>query len=133
MSADEDDRDAPSYKVGHKNPPLHTRFKPGTSGNPKGRPKGRRNLKHDLEEELSERLTLRDGDRKLRVSKQRALVKSTIARAIKGDVRAQIQAYNLVIRAFGVDDEVRTAGDIGQADADILASYLDRMTKGNSR
>jgi hypothetical protein len=26
--------------VGYKNTPLHTRFKPGQSGNPRGRPKG---------------------------------------------------------------------------------------------
>jgi Family of unknown function (DUF5681) len=34
------DQDVP-YAVGHKKPPLHTRFPPGQSGNPKGRPKGR--------------------------------------------------------------------------------------------
>jgi hypothetical protein len=27
------------YRVGNKRPPLHTRFKPGVSGNPRGRPK----------------------------------------------------------------------------------------------
>lgn len=27
------------YKVGYRNPPKETRFKPGQSGNPKGRPK----------------------------------------------------------------------------------------------
>ena len=35
--------DAP-YKVGNKKPPLHSRFKPGHSGNPSGRPKGRSNF-----------------------------------------------------------------------------------------
>jgi hypothetical protein len=29
------------YTVGHKKPPLHTRFPPGKSGNPSGRPKGK--------------------------------------------------------------------------------------------
>ena len=35
------------YEVGRGKPPLHTRFKPGQSGNPKGRPKGVRNFKTD--------------------------------------------------------------------------------------
>jgi hypothetical protein len=35
----------PGYAVGHKRPPLHTRFKPGQSGNPTGRAKGTKNLK----------------------------------------------------------------------------------------
>ncbi|WP_375459478.1 DUF5681 domain-containing protein [uncultured Enterovirga sp.] len=129
MSADEtrDDDPPATYQVGYKRPPLHTRFKPGVSANPKGRPKGRRNLKHDLEEELSERLTLRDGDRRLRVTKQRALVKATIARAIKGDVRAQAQAYSLLLRAFGMDDEAQDSATLGSADAEILSSYIERL------
>ncbi|WP_375462285.1 DUF5681 domain-containing protein [uncultured Enterovirga sp.] len=133
MSADGPPDDEPAdYKVGYKRPPLHSRFKPGVSANPRGRPKGRRNLKHDLEEELSERLTLRDGDRQLRLTKQRALVKATIARAIKGDARAQAQAYTLLLRAFGMDDEVRDKTDLASADADILANYLSRINKGRS-
>ena len=39
------------YEVGYKKPPIHTRFKPGVSGNPKGRPKGTKNLATDLAEE----------------------------------------------------------------------------------
>jgi uncharacterized protein DUF5681 len=31
--------------VGYKRPPIHTRFKPGQSGNPSGRAKGSQNLK----------------------------------------------------------------------------------------
>ena len=134
MSAEDasDEKDAAPYKVGYKRPPLNTRFQPGVSANPKGRPKGRRNLKHDLQEELSERLTVREGDRQIKITKQRALVKSTIARAIKGDVRAQVQAYSLLLRAFGIDDELREATTLGSDDAAILASHLDRMSKRSS-
>ena len=40
------------YEVGRGKPPLHTRFKPGESGNPKGRPKGVRNFKTDVQATL---------------------------------------------------------------------------------
>ena len=134
MSADDtsDEKDGAPYKVGYKRPPLQTRFQPGVSANPRGRPKGRRNLKHDLQEELSERLTVREGDRHIKITKQRAMVKSTIARAIKGDVRAQVQAYALLLRAFGIDDELREATTLGSGDAEILSNYLARMTTGRS-
>ena len=33
------------YQVGYCRPPLHSRFKPGQSGNPKGRPKQSRNMR----------------------------------------------------------------------------------------
>ena len=103
--AENSDQPAPA-PVGYKNPPLHTRFKPGQSGNKNGRPKGRRNLKHDLQSEFSERISVREGDRTVRMTKQRAMVKSVVARAIKGDVRAQAKAFELLLRAFGVDDEI---------------------------
>ena len=44
-------QDAP-YKVGNKKPPLHSRYKPGQSGNRSGRPKGRTNFGAILMEEI---------------------------------------------------------------------------------
>jgi hypothetical protein len=130
MSNNDDDdhpNEAPApSRVGYKNPPLHTRFKPGESGNRKGRPKGRRNLKHDLQEEFSERISMRDGDRIVRMTKQRALVKSTVARAIKGDPRAQTKAFELLLRAFGIDDEIHNDTLLGADDQAILEAFLTR-------
>ena len=70
------------YGVGYGRPPQHTRFKPGQSGNPKGRPKGTINLKTDLMEELSERISVSEGGKPKKLSKQRALLKSLVAKAI---------------------------------------------------
>lgn len=118
------------YSVGYGRPPVGSRFKPGVSGNPRGRPKGRLELKQDLHEELSERITLREGDRTLRLTKQRALVKSTVARAIKGDPRAQAKAFELLLRAFGVDETERRTEPTAGEDEAIVAAFLERM-KGN--
>jgi Family of unknown function (DUF5681) len=81
-------RDPDVDRVGYKRPPRHTQFQPGRSGNPSGRPKGLRNFRADLDEELSELLTVRDGDREIRITRQRALVRNLVAAAIKGDMRA---------------------------------------------
>jgi hypothetical protein len=37
----------------YRNPPEHSRFKPGKSGNPLGRPKKRKSVADELSEELS--------------------------------------------------------------------------------
>ena len=36
--------------IGYGKPPMHTRFKPGQSGNVKGRPRGSNKFDHDYEE-----------------------------------------------------------------------------------
>lgn len=77
-------------KVGYGRPPKKSRFQPGQSGNPKGRPKGTKDLKTDLAEELLETIQVTEGGRKRAISKQRAMVKSLMARAVQGDVRAAI-------------------------------------------
>ena len=115
------------YEVGYGKPPPDTQFKPGQSGNSKGRAKGSKNLKTDLREELAEHITLREGGREIRISKQRALVKSTVAQAIKGDSRAQAKVIDLHLRIFGADDEPHTTTTISEEDEAILAGYLDRI------
>ncbi|MFZ0495529.1 MAG: DUF5681 domain-containing protein [Methylocella sp.] len=40
------------FKVGYKRPPQHSRFQPGSSGNPGGRQKAVRNLSSDVKRTL---------------------------------------------------------------------------------
>ena len=86
--------------VGYRKPPEAARFKPGTSGNPKGRPKGTFSLATDLSAELGEQITVREGGRPRRISKQRALVKSLMAKALQGDVRATTAVLALYARVI---------------------------------
>jgi Family of unknown function (DUF5681) len=79
---------AREYELGYRRPPKATRFKAGQSGNPKGRPRGSPNLATDLCAELGEQITIREGGQARQVSKQRALIKSLMAKALQGDVRA---------------------------------------------
>jgi hypothetical protein len=46
--ADEKTVNGADYAVGFRRPPLHTRFKPGVSGNPSGRPKTARTSKRSF-------------------------------------------------------------------------------------
>lgn len=95
------------YQIGYGKPPRHKRFRKGRSGNPRGRPKGTRNLKTDLLEELGERVLLREGSAEKRLSKQRALVKSLVTKAIKGDTRAASIVLDMVwrhLQAEGADE-----------------------------
>ena len=88
------------YDVGYKKPPNSNQFQPGQSGNPKGRPKGVKNLATDLEEELEQFVVVHEGNQTLKVTKQRAMLKSLFAKAMKGDVRASAALINLIV---GID------------------------------
>jgi hypothetical protein len=94
-----------SPDIGYRKPPEATRFKPGKSGNPKGRPKGSLNLATDLSAELGEQITVREGGRQHRISKQRALVKSLMAKALQGDVRATTAVLALYARVISEPED----------------------------
>jgi hypothetical protein len=115
--------------VGYCRPPRHTRFKPGRSGNPKGRPKGTLNLKTDLGEELSERIRVREGERDLKVSKQRAMLKALVAKALKGDARAANVILNLVSKLFEPEVAAERLPNLTVDDQVILERFLARSLR----
>jgi hypothetical protein len=91
-----------SGSVGYGRPPVHTRFKPGRSGNPTGRPGGKRSVGIGKDpgaliwKIVKEKLRLREGERELSVSKLEGVLRSTVAKALKGDVRALTMILNLL-------------------------------------
>ena len=120
------------YEVGYKRPPVKNRFKPGTSGNPQGRASGTPNLKTDLQRELAERIPIREGDRSLRVSKQRALLKAMVAKALKGDVRAANVVLQLVAKVITPTEDVAAPPEAVSADElAIMESFIARHAGGN--
>ena len=106
------------YEVGYKKPPKSTQFQPGQSGNPKGRPKGVKNLATDLEEELEQFVVVHEGTQTLKVTKQRAMLKSLFAKALKGDVRATSALITLIV---GLEQSKAQSNDDGTLSADDLA------------
>ena len=73
--------------VGYKSPPVHTRFKPGQSGNPSGRRKGSKNLRTLFNEILNELVAVREGADVRKVTKAEAILRSQVLGALKGDQR----------------------------------------------
>jgi hypothetical protein len=91
------------YEVGYGKPPKDSQFKKGQSGNKRGRPKGVKNLKTEVMEELTEMVKMRVGDRALRISKQRALLKLMWLKGMKGDSRSLNSLLGLLVRVLGLE------------------------------
>jgi uncharacterized protein DUF5681 len=77
-----------STKVGYCNPPEHTRFKTGQSGNPKGRPKGTLNMATVLERTLRERVVINENGKRRTITKFEAAFKQLTNKAASGELKA---------------------------------------------
>jgi hypothetical protein len=80
--------DEHDYDVGYGNPPRHTRFVKGQSGNPRGRPPGAQNMKTLLTRALNELVVVTDHGGRRKVSKRQAIVTQIVNRAARPDFKA---------------------------------------------
>jgi len=71
-----------------RNPPKHTQFRKGTTGNPKGRPKGSKNLSTYIMEAARDQVTATVGGRTRKISKIQATAMQLATKAAGGDPAA---------------------------------------------
>jgi len=115
------------YEVGWREPPVGHRFQKGQSGNPKGRTRGTRNLQTDLKEELGEKIDVQQGERTIRISKQRALVKTLIAKSLKGDTRAIQILVNMMHRKPADDEAAKVAPTLSAEENELWQGLLKEV------
>jgi hypothetical protein len=91
-----------SNKSGRGNPPEHSRFKKGVSGNPKGRPKRKREgqLVSDIISQVQNTLTAyREGGRTKLASRLKLILKKLVNAALGGDPKSADDLFTLRIQA----------------------------------
>jgi Family of unknown function (DUF5681) len=83
-------------KSGRRNPPKHSRFKKGVSGNPRGRPPKRRKrqLIGEIVSEVQNTPTAyREGGRTKRASRLELVLKKLVNSALEGDARSAADLF----------------------------------------
>lgn len=99
-------------RVGYGRPPLHTRFKPGQSGNPGGRQKGSKNLKTLFCQILNEEVSLREGAELRKVTKGEAILRGLVVGALKGDPRNLLTLFKLAEQTGQFEDKPEAVTEI---------------------
>jgi hypothetical protein len=115
------------YEVGYKKPPVHTQFKKGQSGNPNGRKKGTRNLKNDILEELSESISITENGKVAKMSKQRVIVKSLCAKAVKGDEKSIRLLTDFIMKYIENEGDEAKEDEVSFTDKEIIDRYFNRI------
>jgi Family of unknown function (DUF5681) len=81
--------------VGYGRPPGASRFKPGTSGNPKGRPKGRKNLKTLIREAMTASILIQEGQKTRRVSRIEGVMLRLLQSGLKGNEKSAMTVLKM--------------------------------------
>ena len=110
------------------NPPQHTQFRKGTSGNPRGRPKGSKNLSTYLMEAAGDQVTATVGGRTRTISKLQATTMQLATKAAGGDQAA-------ISRFLDWIDEIETRAasvkpsqfPISAPDIEVIRAVYERM------
>ena len=117
-----------AQKVGRGNPPKHTQFRKGTTGNPKGRPKGSKNLSTYLMEAALDQVSATVGGRTRKISKIQATAMQLATKAAGGDQAAMGKFLDWM-------DEIETRAaavkpsqfPLSAPDIEVLRAAYERM------
>ena len=112
--------------VGYGTPPVHSRFKKGTSGNPRGRPKGRLNFATVLLKTLREKVVINENGRRTIITKLEASVKQLVNKAAAGDLRALSHLIGITLTAEQSAEEMVPQEVLSEIDKKVMFNILKR-------
>lgn len=119
MTDGTDDNGQGAYRVGYGKPPLHSRFRPGQSGNRRGRPRQKQAPAEAAAAVLDEKMNVTVNGKRKRVSVQTAILLRQRELALtKGDIRAA--KFLLGLRGTADNGATPSAAILSEEDLAIL-------------
>jgi len=86
-------------------------------------------LKTHLDDELRAMITVREGDRVMKVSKGHAMIKSALALGIKGHVSAQRLVSDLYTRYFGNEEPSAEVEALSPDERELLGWLQEQLVE----
>jgi hypothetical protein len=129
-----DRSEKPNASAGYCNPPTHTRFKKGQSGNPHGRPKGTLTMATVLERTLREKVVVNENGRRRTITKLEAAITQLTNRAASGELKA-VQLLAALVRSAedrGLKATVPNSC-LDEVDEKVVLGILNRLEATSKR
>ena len=118
------DPDTPT--AGFMNPPKHTQFPKGKSGNPRGRPRKPKDINTILQQVLKRKVRIRDEERKIPIGD--ALIWKLRDLALQGDKQALALQRKILDQAGLAQTDVHNPGDVQEK---VLKAFENMGVKVN--
>ena len=116
--------------VGRGNPPKHTRFPKGRSGNPKGRPKGAKNLSTLIMEAARDQVSATVGGVPRKISKLQATTMQLATKAAAGDQKAMVEFLDRIDEIENRAAATRPSEfPLSAPDIEVLRACYERMKR----
>ncbi len=116
---------------GYKNPPKHSRFKKGCSGNPTGRPKGSKNTLKLLDAVLEQKLKIQQDGKTITITKKQAMLMQLVNSAVKGDIKAISALFPYMIQLDMKEEKSLETSKLSLRDEEILKHFLEQNKQEN--
>lgn len=116
-----------NYQVGYCQPPVHSRFQPGQSGNPAGRKKGSTNFETDLKRALKQPVKAKRNGKEVVITTQQAAIQVLREKVLKGDSRSIKLWVDLTSRYAETNAEVGQALVTEERDLAIIERIKARL------
>src|ERR1700745_3985945 len=117
----------PDYVVGYGQPPLHTRFQKGRSGNPKGRPRGKKNVSTLLSAALDAAIIVVENGRRKKISKREAIITQLVNKSASADLKATQIVLAMLQDVEARADNSSDSAAFTAADQEIIQRIQARM------
>jgi len=119
--------------AGYCNPPKHSQFKKGKSGNPKGRPKGSQNLGSLVQATFDHKLTTTVNGKLTKMPLIQALITKLVATALNGNhaaMKLAFDLYNGAHPAVNDNQSLTTGSSFELTPEDLAAIAKSTLLKG---
>lgn len=117
------------YKIGYGNPPKHSQFKPGETGNRKGRPRGKKSFLAELDEALSKKVIIKENGKETVSTKRQVILTQLVNKACRGDAKATEQVITHLKQRDRKIEEKEAQEDLTETDDAIFYRFTEHYKR----